>query len=212
MTDDLRKIERRTMRYFYDDGLVEIAVGVVLLMLGGFFFGQRALPPGSLLKNWLDSAFVLVFLALVFIGRRLLRFLKFRITYPRTGYVAYKKKDVGPRRRVAAAVSGGIIAAALSTLLAVAPSLRAWLPGVNGVLLGAAVYLFARRTDIGRFYVLAAASAIIGLALAYAGFGDIEGVMLYYAVLGAAVAISGLAALAVYLHRSRDGREGSRES
>jgi hypothetical protein len=211
MTDDLLKIERRTMRYFYDDGLVEIAVGIMLLMLGGFFFGQLALPPGSLLKTWLHSAFILVIFAGVFIGRRLVRFLKFRITYPRTGYVAYKKKEVGPRRRAVAAVSGGIIAAALSTLLAVAPSLRAWLPAVNGLLLGAAVYLFARRTEIGRFYVLAAASAIIGLALAFAGFGDIEGVILYYAVFGVAVAVSGLAALAVYLHRTRAGGEESRE-
>jgi hypothetical protein len=50
--------------------------------------------------------------------------------------------------------------------------------------------------------VLAAASAIIGVAVTAAGIGDIKGISLYYAIFGAATVISGLAALIVYLHRS----------
>jgi hypothetical protein len=53
-----------------------------------------------------------------------------------------------------------------------------------------------------RFYVLAASSAVIGVAVTAAGIGDLKGIFLYYAIFGTAMIISGLAALLVYLHRS----------
>jgi hypothetical protein len=212
MIDNQKEIERRTKQYFYNDGLTEIAVGIVLLMLGVYFFGSVALPANSPVKTWLDAAFVLVIFAGIFIVRRLVRFLKFRITYPRTGYVSYRKKEGGPRRRALAAASGGIIGAALSVLLAVSPTAKAWMPALNGFLLSFAVFLFARRTEIARYYILSAASAVIGLAIALKGIQDVEGISLYYAVFGAAVITSGLAALTVYLrstkidHGESDGR------
>ena len=89
MTDDeIKDIEKRTRQYFYEDGFIEIAVGILFLMLGGYFFATVALPATSRIKSWLDASFVLVILAGLFLVGRLVRFLKFRITYPRTGYVA----------------------------------------------------------------------------------------------------------------------------
>jgi hypothetical protein len=84
-----------------------------------------------------------------------------------------------------------------------------WLPALNGLLGALACYLFGRRAEITRFYILAAASAIIGLAVALAGIGDIRGVSLYYAAFGGAVIVSGLAALNFYLRRSRTNGEDS---
>ncbi len=206
---ELRDIERRTRRYFYEDGFVEIAVGILFLILGGYFFAGVWLPETSRVRSWLDSSLILVFLAGVFLVRRLVRFLKARVTYPRTGYVAYKKPEDAPRRRVVAAVSGGVIAAAFSALLAVAPSARAWLPALNGLLFAVTGYLLARRTEVTRFYVLAAASALIGLAVVLGGYQDTQGLSLYYAVLGGAVILSGLVALRLYLRRTRlDGEAG----
>jgi hypothetical protein len=205
MIDHEKEIERRTKQYFYNDGLTEIAVGIVLLVLGVYFFGSVALPAGSVLKTWLDAAFVLIIFSGIFIVRRLVRFLKFRITYPRTGYVSYRKKEATPRRRAIAAVTGGIIGAALSVLLAVSPTAKAWLPALNGFLLSFAVFLFARRTEIARYYILAAVSAVIGLLVALAGVRNVKGISLYYAAFGTAVITSGLVALIVYLRSTKPG-------
>ncbi|OGD21413.1 MAG: hypothetical protein A2W03_15230 [Candidatus Aminicenantes bacterium RBG_16_63_16] len=212
MTDDeIKDIEKRTRQYFYEDGFIEIAVGILFLMLGGYFFATVALPATSRIKSWLDASFVLVILAGLFLVGRLVRFLKFRITYPRTGYVAYKKKEATPRRRAAAAVSGGVIGAAFSVLLAVSPSVRAWLPALNGLLIAFACHLFARRADVMRFHILAVVSAVIGLAVALAGIGDIKGISLYYGVFGAAMIVSGIVAFSLYLRRSRTDEEGGHE-
>jgi hypothetical protein len=204
MTDnEIRDVERRTRQYFYEDGFIELAVGILFLMLGGYFFASVSLPDTSRIKSWLDASLVLVILAGVFLVGRLVRFLKFRITYPRTGYVAYKRKETTPGRRALAAASGGVIAAVLAALIAVSPSVKDWLPALNGVLLALACYLFARRAEVTRFQILAAASAIIGLAVALAGIGDIKGVSLYYAIFGVAILLSGLAAFRLYPLRSR---------
>lgn len=212
MTNDRDKAQKRAVGYFFEDGLTEIALGGVFLVLGLYFFGQAVLPESSSLRSWLDASFLLVFLGAFYMARRVVRFLKSRVTYPRTGYVSYKPKKDARRRRKLAAVTGGLIAGLLSSLMAISPNVRSWLPAVNGFFLGAAILLIAYRVGVVRFYLLAAVSALTGFAVAAAGVGDIKGVSLYYAVFGAAVLLSGAAALVVYLRRSRIGEEDGRGS
>jgi len=199
---DIEKIEKRTVQSFYEDGLFEIALGAVFLLLGGYFFAQMSAPKGSALEGALSILFVIVIGSSAFLASRILRFFKRRITYPRTGYVAFKKKEPSVRRRVATAVVAGIIGASLAALYSLSPSVKVLLPAVNGLLLAIAVLLFANKVGLIRYYILAAVSAVIGFAVTAAGIGDIKGVSLYYGLFGAAAVLSGLAALVVYLRRS----------
>ena len=206
---DIEKIEKRTVQSFYEDGLFEIALGAVFLLLGGYFFAQMTAPKGSTLEDVLSILFVLVIGSSAFLASRILRFFKRRITYPRTGYVAFKKKEPSTRRRVATAVVAGIIGASLAALYSLSPSVKVLLPAVNGLLLAIAVLLFANKIGLIRYYLLAAASAVIGFAVTAAGVGDIKGVSLYYGLFGAAALLSGLVTLVVYLRRSpRPGAAG----
>ncbi len=207
MNDDLKGIERRPIQYFYSDGLIEIAIGVIFLLLGGIIFGQSVLPENSPVGHILTILFVLILISSGFLVGRILRFLKNRLTYPRTGYVEYKKKAPNPRRKRAAAIVGAVVGAALSGLVAAAPSVRLWLPALNGLLLGLAVYLFWRRAGVSRFLILAGASALVGIGIALAGVADIKGIGLYYVLFGAAVIISGLVTFAGYWRRSRTAME-----
>jgi len=206
---DIEKIEKRTVQSFYEDGLFEIALGAVFLLLGGYFFAQMTAPKGSTLEDVLSILFVLVIGSSAFLASRILRFFKRRITYPRTGYVTFKKKEPSTRRRVATAVVAGIIGASLAALYSLSPSVKVLLPAVNGLLLAIAVLLFANKIGLIRYYLLAAASAVIGFAVTAAGIGDIKGVSLYYGLFGAAALLSGLVTLVVYLRRSpRPGAAG----
>ena len=199
---DIEKIEKRTVQSFYEDGLSEIALGAILLLLGGYFFAEAVVPEGSALRSELSLLFVLVIVSAGFLVNRILRVLKRRITYPRTGYVAFKKKEPSPKRRAATMIVAGIISASLAALYGLSPSLRALFPAVNGLLFAVAVLLFANKVGLVRFYVLAAASAVIGLAVTAAGIGDIKGIGFFYMLYGAALIVSGLATLVVYLRKS----------
>lgn len=199
---DIDKIEKRTVRSFYEDGLFEIALGLVFLLLGGYFFAQAVVPEDSALGGVLSILFIFVVVFAVFFVNRILRFFKRRITYPRTGYVAFKKKEPNPKRRIATAIVGGLIGASMAALYSLSPSIKVLLPALNGLILAIAVLLFANKIGLIRYYILAAASAVIGFAVTAAGIGDIKGVSLYYGIFGAAVVLSGLATLVVYLRRS----------
>lgn len=207
---DIEKIEKRTVQSFYDDGLPEISLGLIFLLLGGYFFAQAAIPEGSTLSSALSVLFFLVIVSAGFLVSRILRFLKRRITYPRTGYVAFKKKEPSSKRRAATMIVGGIIGAAIAALYGISPSFKTLFPAVNGLLLAVAVLLFAGKVGLVRFYILSAASAVIGLAVTAAGIGDIKGISLYYGFFGAALILSGLVALVTYLRKSpRADRENA---
>lgn len=199
---DIEKIEKRTVQSFYEDGLTEIALGLIVLLLGGYFFAQISVRENSAWGAILSGPFFLLIIFAGILVNRILRFLKRRITYPRTGYVTFKKKERSPKRRIATMVVAMIISASLASLYSLSPSVRTLFPAVNGILFAFAILLFANKVGLIRFYVLAAASAIIGVAVTAAGIGDIAGISLYYALFGAAVIVSGVAALIVYLRRS----------
>jgi hypothetical protein len=210
MNDDFKAIEKRTARSFYDDGLTEIAMGAIFLLLGGYFFGQMALPEGSFFHSLLIASFILVIFFSGVLINKILRFLKNRITYPRAGFVSFRKAR-SPKRKRIAAVSAALIGALISALLGISPTFRAALPAVNGILLGFALLLLASKTGVLRFFALAVASAAVGVALVAAGIGDIRGISLYYALFGVSLAVSGLITLAVFLRRNKRSAEGPDE-
>lgn len=206
---DIEKIEKRAVQSVYEDGLFEVALGLILLLLGGYFFAQAVVPKGSVLASALAILFVLVIVSAGFLVSRIVRFLKRRITYPRTGYVALKKKEISTTRRTATALVGVLMGAFIAILYNLSPSTRTLFPAVNGLLFAFAILLVAHRIGLVRYYLLAAASAVIGFALTAAGIGDIKGISLYYGLFGLAIVISGLAALILYLRRSpRPGADG----
>jgi hypothetical protein len=199
---DIEKIEKRTIRSFYEDGFTEIAVGLIFLLFGGYFVAQAAAPAGSKLEDFLTVLFILLVVSAGFAVNRLLRFFKRRITYPRAGYVSFKKKEPSPKRRTATAVVAMIISASFVVLFRFSPSFRTLYPAINGLLFAVAGLFIANRVGMFRFFVLSAVSAIAGVALVAAGFGGFRGLTLFYLVFGAASLVSGLVALVVFLRRN----------
>lgn len=209
---DLEKIEKRTFQSFYDDGLGEIALGPFLFLLGGVLFAQTVVREKSAIYQALGILSMIVVLSAGLLTGRIVSFLKRRITYPRTGYVAFKKQDQSPKRRAAAVIVAAIIGASVAALYGLSPSVSTLFPAVNGLLFAVAVFFFAHKVGLTRFYVLAAVSAVIGIAIAAAGIGEIKGIGFFYMLFGIAITISGLTALIVYLKRSpkpaTEGTEG----
>jgi hypothetical protein len=210
MNDDFKAIERRTVRSFYDDGLFEIALGAIFLLLGLYFFGEIALPKTSFVRSFLGAAFFLVILIGGLLLNKIMRFLKARITYPRAGYVSFRKER-NPRRRLMAGLYGALVGASTPFLMHFVPHFEDMLPALMGFLCGLVFLLLAAKSGVPRYYVLAGVSAVAGVALAAAGIGDMRGVSLFYALLGAAMTLSGLAALIVFLRRNKRAAEATDE-
>jgi hypothetical protein len=201
MNQNIDKIMLQTRQYWYVDGIAELAFGVFSLLLGAYFGLQTSLPQDSMLGGILGIGFAgfVIFAALLM--RWAVARLKQRLTFPRTGYVAYAAPKRS-RRLLNAIVALGM-AALVSILFARAPGSMAWIPAVSGLLIAVTWLYVGFRTGLGRFYALGVYSALAGGAISLSGMGEDPGLALYYAVLGVAMLVSGGWTLAAYLRHTQ---------
>ena len=152
MNDPINHAAHRARRYWYVDGLNEAAFGGLCLLLGVYFQIQDSLQISSLPRQVLEAGFVLFIILIVLSLNKAVSFLKERITYPRSGYVSYRRPST--IRRFATGLLAAAIASVLSAVLMIAPAGLDWMAGLTGLAL-AAVWLFlAWRFQLSRFLAL----------------------------------------------------------
>ena len=200
--NDIDKVIQRTHRYWYEDGLNEIAAGCMFVACGLVLFMMRFVRPGSPLAPVLAVGLVI----LVSLGglavSRAVKAVKNRITYPRTGYVSYRRPESNRRRRIIAASLGvGLGVLGIVLPIAGAPTWLVSMAMVEGLILGAVLLYIGHRLGLARFYLLAFLSALIGVVVALGGFDDALGSAAYFGEMGLVLTASGLFTLRAYLRQ-----------
>ena len=211
-SDEIKQVEKRVKRYWYSDGIAELASGGMFLLLGLYFGILAYFEEGSLISVILQVSMLLVFVGGAFGVRWLVNTLKSRLTYPRTGYVEYRGKDSDSRkRRLVIVVSAMVISAASIVLIDYIRGMESMV-FITGMLVGI-IFIALRGKSVGlkRFYVLGSLAIGLGIVLAYSGFPQIYTLTLFYGLLGVAILISGGLVLRRYLTenppQSRYGNE-----
>jgi hypothetical protein len=170
-------------------GLLFIAVGIWLVIWNGLTADALS---GLLLAIGLP---LLIFGSAVFF-KQLIKKLKERITYPRTGYVSYRENQPDRGRWLF------IGTAALFTLLNI------FLPGsfnqmsvMVGALLGVILIYMGYRVEVRRFYLIGILSIILGFGLAQLGIDEVVALGLLFTAAGVGLLVSGAITLILYLRR-----------
>ena len=198
--EEIKRTQQRTRGYWFSDGITEIVGGIALALVGlPMFLSVRT--GAEMLSTLALMAMILLFPA----SARVVRFLKDRITHPRTGYVKYAAPSLN--RRMKSAVSALAIAVAMVVLALVWGDFsldgvvgRALLWGTGGGV-GIAFAVRAIQMRMPRF-LLSAVVVFGGTAwLAVKGFGFIEGLGFLWMILGGASILTGLFALIAYLRK-----------
>jgi len=201
MQPEIERAMRRPWQYWFEDGLPELALAAVFLTIGLSFYLETLLPPGPL-PSLVGMLGPLV--AVLGVGRlagRAIQRVKARLTYPRTGYVAYRRERRAGRRLQKAALGAAV--GALVGMLAALPALRAWVPAATGAIIGVAFLYGGYRLELARFYLVAAFSMACGTLVALARLNDSLSGAIYFAALSLALATSGACALAAYLRATQ---------
>lgn len=199
MKDQLDSLQHRTQQYWNIDGLAELGIGSFFILLSLNFFGIVLLPDGPIrVVLGVLGMPILVILA-VWFGRRGMDALKARLTYPRTGFLTYKKTS-GKRRWIIFTIGILITGLLLFLIFIFNPKSGGWMPLLDGVFLG--LLLLVINHGILRFYLLAAISFLSGLLLAYLDFSGNLGHAAFYGMMGIAMLLSGALTLRDYLHHN----------
>lgn len=200
MNDDMNQVVKRTRQYWFSDGIVELSIGGLFVILGVYFYLQSILVPGSLALLALQIGFLFVLIGLTFISRFLINKIKTRLTTPRTGYVSYK--PASKKQRITSLVIVLLIALANVILFLSTPLSMNWIPTITGVLVGTLWLISAFRVSLLRFYLQATLAFLLGGTLSLANLELYQSLALFYGILGVILSLSGGITLARYLRQN----------
>ncbi len=163
-TNEIGQVMRQTQRYWYEDGLNDMGFGAWILAVGLLLVAQTLTPPGSPLWMVWAVGGPLVLIGGGFVMSRVVRRLKERFTYPRTGYVSYERARGASRvLRLLAVI---VISAGVSAGIVIVQKNWLSLTVILGFVYAAVLSVIGLRFGLWRYLALALWSLLLGLALA----------------------------------------------
>lgn len=196
---DVRYVEKRVQRHFLEDGLWEIFVGVVLIVLGSFAYFQDEFP-------------YMILLLLTLFNNSIMQFFRKRLIYPRTGYVKPVAPSERRRRLLIPKLIAIFIIVILFTAIAILVSkygtawfdpIVPWLPLLFSVILTAGSLYLARRSELSRFYYIALLYILIGAGASFlvmtSALTGSMGIFIEFFAKGMVVIVSGGITLSIFL-------------
>jgi hypothetical protein len=201
--NEIKQVEERVKRYWYTDGIAELASGGMFVLLGLYFGIQGYVGENSLVSVILQVSLALLMIAGAVGVRWLVNTLKARLTYPRTGYVEYRvnERDAKVRRYMVAGVA--MIIAIASILLVDYIHGMDSMVLVTGLLVGVVfIALRGKSSGLKRFYALGGLAILLGFALAFSKLTQAYSLGLFYGLLGIAILVSGALVLHRYLNEN----------
>jgi hypothetical protein len=199
----LNEYAKRTMRYWYVDGLSEIAGGGVVLLLALVFLIGSMLEPGPTTDLFLALGQPVIVLVGALSARRVVGKIKERVTYPRTGYVMYHRPRGRRSMRVISMTMG--IAAALAIVFGMTQNIiqPRWIPGISGAVIALLLVYLAYENGIRRFYIMAVFTLFLGLLVVTIRLADIYATPLFFGGFGLGWIVSGAVTLHHYLRTTK---------
>jgi hypothetical protein len=206
MNKTIREIKLDASRYWFEDGLSEITIGMLFLIIGLVLQAETLIPPGSFLSGLSGlTSFILVFGG-IWLVRRVIPSLKGRLTYPRTGYVGYRRAY--PVQRILTPVIVVLITAIMVWLFIKYPNASlAWVPLIQGVALAIFLLVIRLRSGLVRFHLLAIFTLLLSLGITLVSNGETLMIGAIFASFGLGLTLSGLIVLRRYLKHTQPKQE-----
>jgi hypothetical protein len=196
---NLDDVARRPQQYWGVDGLPELMLGLLWMLWGGaWLFGETLPHDGMRTVFWTVVPALLA--ASGFAAVWAIKRLKMRLTFPRTGYVEWKR----PSRSAnlgAAAVALVAAAALAGVILIDGGRVEQGATPVIGVILSLGFVVASLKQRAPHLLALAAVAAALGLALGarHAGW---ESMNWMFVALGSASAALGAVRLALFIRNN----------
>ncbi|MDE3089297.1 MAG: hypothetical protein KGJ80_07915 [Chloroflexota bacterium] len=188
---NIERLMRQTRAYEYSDGFIEIALGILFLLVGMFIYAFRDAPS----ETGIIGAVVLAIV--IAASNWVIWRIRQRFTWKRTGYVALNHAISVPFRvaRVAIALAIGV---ALNILLRIATGVAIWNPLVLAVCF--LVFFVSEWQRVGqtRWLVLAFSAVLVALAIAVLPFTRETAFLAMTTYIGLGMLVCGIYALIRY--------------
>jgi hypothetical protein len=218
MPDDLKKSQLRTVQYQHVDGTPELGFGFLCLLVAILFL-LFAKIPGFASSSFSTWSILLVFIGGGFLIGQLTQVLKEKITYPRTGYLAYQRKGRPIKRSTRLLIWIGV---PLSTLILLAilflnrasfpaqetETIPSWVPAFAGFLFSGLWAIAGWKIVLPRYYLIAVVTFLSSVALFFSGLEGNLGLAILFGTMSLALILSGFVTLIIYLRQNPSSQDG----
>ncbi|MBN2046636.1 MAG: hypothetical protein JW750_02235 [Anaerolineaceae bacterium] len=209
-------IRQRAFRYWYSDGIHEMVFGFGILLVSGFYYLSNQIdlqPTRALVAGLGYPAFLL--LVLWSVGK-VVKLLKEKISFPRTGYVRFRKPAPSKTRKLRFIYLVVGVAIALSTNILLLTLKDQWALSLADFLIwtfvglgsGTITLLIGIRTSVWRFFVLSVLSAVGGALIGAFVTGGVTQTVIFLGGNGISWMVSGGLTFAWYLTHTEKPAEG----
>ncbi len=200
MKDPIKDTMRKTLSYWYVDGLTELATGLLLSLAGVFYAALATFLSGAAARQISTIGLPILILLGGLASRRAVSSLKERLTYPRTGYVACIKTRAALKLGTAAI---GVAGSLVFVFAAIQFNLD-WLKYLAPGLMAAVMLAFIGFSyGLHRFYGLAVYALLLGGLMVLLHLEDHANTALLLLGCGAGFFVSGALTLKGYLQGTR---------
>jgi len=165
--DNITQIQKQTFRYYYEDGLVEMAVGLLFAIIGLDVLLISSAPQGTPISIGAWILLPILTVAGIYGVQRFVKNLKEKFVHPRTGYIEYAAKP-SPYRWL---VSGFALVLAVSFLFLPYD----WLQKGSvtaGMIFFVILVSIGVQVGLKRLIAEGILSFILGIVLAFLPFND----------------------------------------
>jgi hypothetical protein len=204
--NDIDQLMQRTQRYWYEDGISDLAMGGFLLLIGLIFAAESLTPQDSPFWVVWGMGFPVLLIGGGLAAGWAIQRIKSRVTYPRTGFVNYERKGL-PR---AAWLVGTMLIAAIvaASVVAVSRNMLS-LMILFGIVFLAALGFVSYRVGLWRYLVLGIWSFVLGSTLAAFSLTLEQGSAIFFVGIGLGMVIVGVMTWRRYDRRARMPQEPS---
>lgn len=157
----INEMMRNTRKYWYVDGLTEISVGVLIFLIGLTYYLSFLIPNVVIRSLMLGLGQpVLIIAGSVVIGK-LVKKIKETLTFPRTGYLSFRKRKSRKINRILyGAVIGLMVGVVVGFFTAIIP--ERIVPLVTSLFMAILIVFIGYQNNVTRFYVISAFTAVWG--------------------------------------------------
>ena len=155
MNETIKSTIERTRQYWYIDGFSEMLTGLVFLLLGTINILSGIYPPSLGSAVTVGVGYPLVILVGTFGGRKWVKSLKEKVTFPRTGYVKYIQPERSSRAKRIVTVFFVAIMVSIITMVISRDLDPFWVVLGTGLIIAAFIAYMAVQIPLNRFLLLA---------------------------------------------------------
>ena len=198
----IENVIRNTRKYWYVDGLSEIAGGLIIFFAGLTYWLVAQMENTAYKYVLLTLAQPAVIILGSWLAQKILPLIKERVTYPRTGYLVFRKPV--KKHRFQRILYVGLIAAVVGALVTMLSSAlpERFLPFLSSIFLAMVSIYIGYHTAVRRFYWIGLVLLGFGAFLTYLNFSGSLPYTLLFSGIGIIWVISGIITLILYLRKT----------